>query len=86
MRNFKGFKRLENYIKGPYSIQRRIRADPHISPEDVEALDIEKERLADAVEGYKQVERIIAERNGPPNADIDHDHRQLTLFSSFEKY
>lgn len=75
LRKFKGFKRVENYIKGPFALQRAIRKSPKTSPEDIEALEIEKERQAELLEGYKQVERIVAERNAPANADIDHDHR-----------
>lgn len=77
LKRFKGFKRVENYIKGPFAIQRRILADPATSREDLEALQIEKERQAEQLEGYQQVERIIAERNAPANADIPHEHRQL---------
>lgn len=72
---FKGFKRVENYIKGPFKAQEARRNDPSTSREDIEALEIDKERLADQLEGYKQVERIVAHRTAPANADIDHEHR-----------
>jgi chromodomain-helicase-DNA-binding protein 1 len=74
LKRFRGFKRVENYIKGVFEVQQRIMNDPATSREDIEALQIEKERQADQIEGYKKVERIIAERNAPANADIDHDH------------
>lgn len=74
LKRFRGFKRVENYIKGVLQVQQRIMNDPATSREDIEALQIDKERQLDQIEGYKKVERIIAERNAPANADIDHDH------------
>ncbi len=74
LKRFRGFRRVENYIKGVLEVQQRITNDPATSREDIEALQIDKERQMDQIEGYKKVERIIAERNAPANADIDHDH------------
>ena len=76
LRAFKGFKRVENYIKGPFAEQARRRSNPSTSREDIEALEIDKERQTEQLEGYKQVERIISQRTAPANADIDHEHRQ----------
>ncbi|KAI5476979.1 ATP-dependent DNA helicase Hrp3 [Pseudohyphozyma bogoriensis] len=74
LKKFKGFKRVENYIKGVWQVQQRIIKDPATSREDLEALEIEKERQSEQLEGYKQVERIIAQRDAPANQDVDHDH------------
>lgn len=81
LKRFKGFKRVENYIKSVWATQQRILNDPATSREDLEALEIEKERQAEQLEAYKQVERIVAQRNAPANADIDHDHRELFIVS-----
>lgn len=81
LRRFKGFKRVENYIKSVFNVQQSILSNPNTSREDLEALQIEKERQADQLEGYKQVERIVSQRNAPANADIDHDHRTLHFLS-----
>lgn len=59
--------------------QQVILNHPNTNREDLEALEIEKERQADQLEGYKQVERIVAQRDARANADIDHDHRESTL-------
>jgi chromodomain-helicase-DNA-binding protein 1 len=76
LKRFKGFKRVENYIKVVWATQQRILNDPATSREDLEALTIDKERQAEQLEGYKHVERIVAQRDAPANADIDHDHRE----------
>jgi chromodomain-helicase-DNA-binding protein 1 len=76
LKRFKGFKRVDNYIKGPWTLRQKVLNDPTTSREDFEAIEIDKERLAEQLEGYKQVERIVAERNAPANADIDHEHRE----------
>lgn len=76
LKTFKGFKRVENYIKSVWATQQRIRNDPRTSREDLEALEIEKERQAEQLEAYKIVERIIAERTAPANNDIEHEHRK----------
>lgn len=75
---FKGFKRVENYIGGVYRTEQLIRSSPTTSREDLESLAIEKERRAEMLEGYKQVERIISERNAAANNDIDHEHCKWT--------
>ncbi|KAM0789450.1 hypothetical protein ACM66B_000272 [Microbotryomycetes sp. NB124-2] len=74
LKRFKGFKRVDNYIKGVFNVQQTILNDPMTSREDLEALEIDRERQAEQLESYKQVERIIAERDAPANADIDHEH------------
>ncbi|KAK4054266.1 ATP-dependent DNA helicase Hrp3 [Microbotryomycetes sp. JL201] len=74
LKRFKGFKRVDNYIKSVFNVQQTILNNPATSREDLEALQIDKERQAEQLEGYKQVERIIAQRDAPANADIDHEH------------
>jgi chromodomain-helicase-DNA-binding protein 1 len=55
--------------------------NPSISREDLEAMHIEKERQADQLKGYSQVERIIAQRDAAANEDVDHDHSALSFLS-----
>ncbi|SCZ89349.1 BZ3500_MvSof-1268-A1-R1_Chr9g10377 [Microbotryum saponariae] len=74
LKRFKGFKRVENFIKTVWATRQRILNDPATNREDLEALEIERERQAEQLEGYKRVERIVAQRNAPANADIDHEH------------
>ncbi|BGP09052.1 ATP-dependent DNA helicase Hrp3 [Rhodotorula toruloides] len=74
LKRFRGFKRLENYIKQIFWPQHNLLKDSNLSREDLEAVHLERERQAEQLENYKQVERIIAERNAPANDEIDHDH------------
>ncbi|KAJ7217880.1 SNF2 family N-terminal domain-containing protein [Mycena pura] len=61
LKGFKGLKRVDNYIKAYKQWQARITA-PGISREDVEALQIDKEREKQELETYKTVERVVAQR------------------------
>ncbi|KAJ7188010.1 SNF2 family N-terminal domain-containing protein [Mycena filopes] len=63
LKRFKGLKRVDNYIKAYKQWQARVTA-PGISPEDVEALRIDKEREKEELETFKTVERIVAHREG----------------------
>ncbi|KAK9476757.1 SNF2 family N-terminal domain-containing protein [Lipomyces japonicus] len=55
----KGIKRLDNYIR-QYVIQDElIRNDPLTTQEDIEAMDIERERLRENYNEYKTVDRIV---------------------------
>lgn len=82
LKAFKGFKRVENYIKSVWKIQDTIKNSPSTTSEELESLAIEKERQSELLEGYKQVERIIAQRTAGRNLDIDHEHRKLRLVHS----
>ncbi|KAJ6587088.1 SNF2 family N-terminal domain-containing protein [Mycena vulgaris] len=64
LKRFKGLKRVDNYIKAFKQWQARVTA-PGISREDVEALQIDKERAKEELETFKTVERIVAHREGP---------------------
>lgn len=74
LRPFKGFKRVENYIKQVWLPRHEILKDKSASKEDIEAIAIEEERLKDMVESYKTVERIINQRNNPPTKEHPHPH------------
>jgi len=74
LRGFKGFKRVENYIKGVYYAGIALMENPDLSREDLEAVHLDRERKAEELEHYKIVERIISQRDAPANQDVDHDH------------
>lgn len=59
LKNFKGFRKVENYIKQFIIMDQAIRNDPLTTKEDIEAMDIERERRRDEQEEYTQVERIV---------------------------
>lgn len=70
---FKGSKRVENYIKQAIVLDHEIRSDPSTTGEDLEAMDIERERVRENLDEYKNVERIVLserradEENGIPS-------------------
>ncbi|KAK7005747.1 ATP-dependent DNA helicase [Favolaschia claudopus] len=63
LKRFKGLKRVDNYIKAYKQWQARVNA-PGLSREDVEALQIDKEREKEELETFKTVERIVSHRDG----------------------
>lgn len=56
----RGSKKVDNHIKQVILLDREIREDPTTTREDIEAMDIEKERKRENYEEYKQVDRIVA--------------------------
>lgn len=74
MKQFRGNKRAENYVRSIYAAAERIKTDPSVSREDVEAFDIDCERKRDQLEGFKTVERIVAQRDAEANVDVQYDH------------
>jgi len=61
LKRYKGLKRVDNYIKGDKVYQLKL-ADPRLTREDIEGLQIEKERYKQELETYKIVERIVSQR------------------------
>lgn len=59
LKTFKGFRKLDNYIKQFIIYDQEIRNDSLTTKEDIEAMDIERERKRDEQEEYTHVERIV---------------------------
>jgi chromodomain-helicase-DNA-binding protein 1 len=59
LKDFKGFRKVENYIKQFIIYDQEIRNDLLTTKEDIEAMDIERERRRDEQEEYTHVERIV---------------------------
>lgn len=59
LKDFKGFRKVDNYIKQYILLDQEIRNDPSTTKEDIEAMDIERERKRDEQEEFTHVERII---------------------------
>ena len=76
MKRFRGYKRAENYVRSIYAAAERIKADPTVSREDVEAFEIDRERKREQLDGFKTVERIVSQRNADANVDVQYDHRR----------
>ncbi|KAJ7594285.1 SNF2 family N-terminal domain-containing protein [Mycena floridula] len=63
LKTFKGFKRVDNYIRAYKLWQARVSAT-NLSSEDREALYLDKEREKEDLETFRTVERIVAIREG----------------------
>lgn len=59
LKEYKGFRRVDNYIKQFILLDQEIRNDPYTTKEDIEAMDIERERKRDEQEELTHVERIV---------------------------
>jgi chromodomain-helicase-DNA-binding protein 1 len=62
--NYRGFKRLDNYIKSTFAYEQRILHpgpnDYQPTREDMENFHIERERKKDELESWRNVERVVA--------------------------
>lgn len=59
LKDLKGIKKVDNYIKQYIILDHEIRADPYITREDIEAMDLDRERRRDENKEYTFVERIV---------------------------
>lgn len=73
-RRYRGFKKLDNYIRNVWAPENRIRTDPNYNAEDLEAYMVERNRTREQIESHKIVERVIADREAQATIDIDHKH------------
>ncbi|CAI4060495.1 hypothetical protein N7582_001632 [Saccharomyces uvarum] len=55
----RGLKRLDNYCKQFIIEDQQIRLDPYVTAEDIEVMDMERERRLDEFEEFRLPERII---------------------------
>ena len=69
LKRCKGLKRVDNYIKNVYSIQHDILNNDHPNKEDIEVVQMEKERIRDLVEMYRKVERVLDQRDSGSNVE-----------------
>lgn len=59
LKEYKGWRRVDNYIKQYIVLDREIREDPSTTKEDLETMNLERERVRDEQEEYTKVERIV---------------------------
>ncbi|KAE8154926.1 SNF2 family N-terminal domain-containing protein [Aspergillus avenaceus] len=55
----RSLRRLDNYVRKYVYEDIRLRQDEDVAPEDREKWNLDRERDVDAIEDYKQVERVI---------------------------
>lgn len=65
----KGFKKLENYIK---KLAEADRIRPHLTREELEGLDIEREMQREILEEHTKVERVVAVRIDDETGDTQY--------------
>ncbi|KAJ1724520.1 ATP-dependent DNA helicase Hrp3 [Coemansia erecta] len=70
LKDYKGYKKVENYFKGTVLVDSAIRGDPATTREDIEQLDINREMERDTLRDYTKIERVVASRPlaGPKRA------------------
>lgn len=73
------FKKVENYIQKVWQVEQAFHnpapdAKWKPSREDLEQYEIERERIRDLHESYKQVERVVGEK------EEERDGQSVTLF------
>lgn len=76
MAEYKGQRKIDNYMKKIHT-DRSIRADLNTTREDIEAMDIDRERERDALEDYVVVEKVIGFR------DQDGEYLVKCLYTDF---
>ncbi|CDS12854.1 hypothetical protein LRAMOSA05038 [Lichtheimia ramosa] len=68
-RSFKGFRKVDNYIKTHVYEELEIRRHPDTTQEDIEQLNINTERRRDDIQAWKTVDRVIAMKGNPPDCE-----------------
>ncbi|KAH8693186.1 putative chromodomain helicase [Talaromyces proteolyticus] len=64
LREFSGFRRLENYFKNKAKTDLYMNNDPAVAPEEKEKWNLDREREIESLEEYRKVDRIIGHREG----------------------
>ena len=62
--NYRSTRRVDNYVRKVLYEELRLLHDPEAPPEDREKWNLDRERDVEAIEDYKNVERIIGNRVG----------------------
>ncbi|KAL4402912.1 ATP-dependent DNA helicase Hrp3 [Malassezia pachydermatis] len=76
LQRFPGFKRVTNYIKSVWQPMHAIATDPEATREDLETLQIQRERQRELLETYRTVERVIAQRDSPATKEVPYTHTE----------
>ena len=70
---------LENYINKKVIAEMEVRASSYTTREDIEAMDIERERQREQLEEYKIVERIISVQTVDECRHLDEKHTEYLV-------
>lgn len=69
LKSFRGFRKLENYVRNNIYAEQSFRANSETTKEEIEQKDINISRRRDEIQDWQTVERIIAARGSPPNIE-----------------
>jgi chromodomain-helicase-DNA-binding protein 1 len=69
LRSFKGFRKLENYIRNRIIEEQSFRSHSETTKEEIEQQDINISRRRDEIQDWRTVERITAARGSPPDIE-----------------
>ncbi|KAI8140697.1 SNF2 family N-terminal domain-containing protein [Fennellomyces sp. T-0311] len=69
LKSFKGFRKLENYIKSFVYDEMEFRRHPETTQEEIEQQDINNERRREDIKEWRTVDRIIAMKGTPPDCE-----------------
>lgn len=74
LKRFPGFKRVTNYIKAVVQPLNDIKQNPDATREDLEAVQIQRERQRELLASYRTVERVIAQRDSGATKEVPYPH------------
>ncbi|KAI9320048.1 SNF2 family N-terminal domain-containing protein [Dichotomocladium elegans] len=69
LKSFKGFRKVENYIKTYAYEEIDLRQHPETTQEDIEQYNINIERRREDIQAWRTVDRIIAMKGNPPDCE-----------------
>ncbi|KAI7847045.1 SNF2 family N-terminal domain-containing protein [Circinella umbellata] len=69
LKSFKGFRKLENYIRSAVYDEMEFRRNPETTQEEIEQHDINAERRREDIQHWKTVDRIIGIKGTPPDCE-----------------
>ncbi|CEP14510.1 hypothetical protein [Parasitella parasitica] len=69
LKSFRGFRKLENYVRNRIYAEQSFRANSETTKEEIEQQDINISRRRDEIQDWQTAERIIAARGSPPNVE-----------------
>lgn len=77
--NYRSTRRVDNYVRKVLNEDLRLQHDPDAPPEDREKWNLDRERDVEAIEDYKEVERVIGSREGD-DGDLEYYVKWKRLF------
>lgn len=77
LKSFKGFRKVENYVKSYVYDDIYFRKNPETTQEEIEQQEIDLARRREEIEAWRTVDRVIGMRGGPENREYFVKWKQL---------